>query len=88
MSCGLPVVISNLGGIGEIVTDGQNGVLLEPDDYVGLASALDALVENAERRQGLGASALAHAQSHFNCRVNLSRVLAMMKLAAGGTKTA
>ena len=93
MSCGLPVIISNLGGIGEIVKDGETGVLLEFDDYEGLASTLDALVENADRRQALGKSALAYAQSHFNCRVNLGRILAMMKLeavkpAAGGAKTA
>ena len=93
MSCGLPVVISDLGGIGEIITPGETGILLEPGEYEGLASALDALTQNADRRQALGASALAHAQTHFNCRVNLGRILAMMKLegvktAAGGSTTA
>ena len=88
MSCGLPIVISNLGGIGEIVTDGKTGVLLEPNNYAGLASTLDTLVEDAGRRQVLGAAALAHAETHFNCRVNLGRILEAMKTAAGGKTTA
>ena len=79
MSCGLPVIISDLGGIGEIVKDGETGILLEPGDYEGLASALDTLVEDTAQRQRLGSAALAHAQTHFNCRVNLGRILDMMK---------
>ena len=85
MSCGLPVVISGLGGIGEIVKDGETGVLLEPGACEALALTL---VENAARRQTLGAAALAHTRRHFNCRVNLGRILEVMKMAAGGTTTA
>lgn len=81
MSCGLPVVISRLGGIPEIVTDGETGLLLEPGDYDSLASALNSLVDNAPRRQALGAAALLRAEQHFNCRVNLTRVLDAMKAA-------
>ncbi len=81
MSCGLPVVISRLGGIPEIVADGETGILLEPGAYEPLASALDALVTDAARRQAMGQAALMRAQAHFNCRLNLSRILEMMKAA-------
>jgi len=37
MSCGLPVVISRLGGIPEIVAEGETGFTLEPGDYPALA---------------------------------------------------
>ncbi len=79
MSCGLPVIISRLGGIPEIVTDGETGVLLEPGAYEPLAAALDLLVADTTRRQALGAAALAHAKTHFDCRVNLGLVLDVMK---------
>jgi glycosyltransferase involved in cell wall biosynthesis len=82
MSCGLPVVISNLGGIPEIVSDGETGILLEPGDYDALASALDALVVDTARRQAMGQAALRRAQRHFNCRVNLGRILEAMKAAS------
>ena len=82
MACGLPVVISRLGGIPELVREDENGFLLEPDDYEGLALRLDRLVEDSALRRHLGANALAHAQSHFDCRVNLTRILRAMKAAA------
>lgn len=82
MSCGLPVIISRLGGIPEIVTDGETGILLEPSVYDPLASALDALILEAARRQAMGQAALMRAQAHFNCRTNLSRILDVMKAQA------
>ena len=83
MSCGLPVVTSRLGGIPEIVADGETGVLLEPGDYPALAACLDGLVSDAARRQALGAAARDYARAHFNCRMNMGRILDAMKAAAG-----
>ncbi len=82
MSCGLPAVISRLGGIPEIVTDGETGVLLKPGDYDALAPALEALVRDKDRRQAMGQAALTRARAHFNCRVNLGLILEAMKLEA------
>lgn len=82
MSCGLPIVISSLGGIPEIVSDGETGILLEPGDYEALASTLDLLVLDTARRQAMGQAALRRAQTHFNCRVNLGGILEMMKTAS------
>ena len=79
MSCGLPVVISRLGGIPEIVADGETGLLLEPGAYEPLASVLDALVSDTARRQAMGRASLLRAQERFNCRTNLGRILERMK---------
>ena len=81
-SCGLPVIISDIGGISEIVGDGETGCVLEPGDYESLASSIDALVVDASRRQAMGAAALVRAKSEFDCRRNLGRILAVMKSAA------
>ena len=82
MSCGLPVVISRLGGIPEIVGDGVTGFLLEPDDYGSLALRLDQLASDADLRRRMGEAALARARERFDCRVNLGRVLDVLKAAA------
>lgn len=81
MSCGLPVVISRLGGIPEIVSDGETGVLLPSGDHEALAAALDSLVGHAAQRQAMGAAALLRARQRFDCRINLNRVLDAMKAA-------
>lgn len=42
--CALPVVCYNVGGIAEVIIDGQNGFLLTPHDWQGLAEKLLLLV--------------------------------------------
>ena len=44
MQFGLPIVASNIGGIPEIVEDGANGRLIEPEDAAGLYAAVEALL--------------------------------------------
>jgi glycosyltransferase involved in cell wall biosynthesis len=40
MSCGLPIVATNVGGIPEFVVDGVNGLLVSPRDEIALAKAI------------------------------------------------
>jgi glycosyltransferase involved in cell wall biosynthesis len=57
MRAGLPVVASGVGGVGEAVTDGANGLLVPPADAEALSVALGHLIESASRRQLLGEAA-------------------------------
>ena len=54
MAAKLPIVASRVGGIPEMVTDGQNGVLLEPEDPAALASACIQLLNSPDRRVAMG----------------------------------
>jgi glycosyltransferase involved in cell wall biosynthesis len=53
---GIPVVATDVGGTGEIVTDGRDAVLVPPGDPERLAAALIALVGDPERRRRIGAA--------------------------------
>ena len=46
MQRGTPVVASNIGGLGEIVVDGQSGLLVEPGDPQALAAAVLTVLNN------------------------------------------
>jgi glycosyltransferase involved in cell wall biosynthesis len=54
MMIGLPCVASAVGDIPSLTPD---VVLVPPDDPVGLADALESLVDNPQRREALGAAA-------------------------------
>lgn len=53
MACGLPIVSSKTGGIPELVIDGVNGLLVFPEDIVGLAKAICKVVEDPKLHQSM-----------------------------------
>lgn len=65
MACGLPVVTTPVGSIGELVDDGRTGVLVPPADPVSLARAIAALLDDAARRAALGLAAAAEARARL-----------------------
>ncbi|MFL5653156.1 MAG: glycosyltransferase family 4 protein [Ktedonobacteraceae bacterium] len=50
MTMGRPIIASRIGGLTDIVVDGQTGLLVPPDDPRGLQGAIQSLLENPERR--------------------------------------
>jgi glycosyltransferase involved in cell wall biosynthesis len=51
MASGLPVVGSTVGGIPEIVADGETGFLVEPGDVAGFARKISRLFDDAALRE-------------------------------------
>jgi glycosyltransferase involved in cell wall biosynthesis len=66
MAAELPVVASGVGGLAELVVDGESGILVPPDDTPALAAALRRLVEDRELRRRLGAAGRARAETLFD----------------------
>lgn len=54
MACALPIIAHNVGGIRDLVTDGENGVLITPGDHQGLADAIMLLYRRNDLRQEMG----------------------------------
>ena len=54
MAAGLPVVASAVGGVDELVVDGETGLLVPQADADALASALARLIGDAELRRSMG----------------------------------
>ncbi len=54
MASGKPVIATNLGGINELMIDGETGVLVHPLDRSRLAEAIKKLVNDRELRETMG----------------------------------
>ncbi len=54
MAAGRPVVASNVGGLRELVVDGETGLIVPPGDRVALRAAISALEQDPGRREALG----------------------------------
>ena len=66
MAHGRPVVASAVGGLRDLVVDGESGLLVPPGDAQALHDALVRLLGDAELRSRLGAAARTRAAEHFS----------------------
>lgn len=57
MALGKPVIASRVGGLREIIKDGENGFLVEPGDYRVIAEKLSLLLKDKGLREALGREA-------------------------------
>jgi glycosyltransferase involved in cell wall biosynthesis len=56
MGAGLPVIASRVGGVPEMIADGQNGLLVEPEDPDSLSPACIRLLDRPGERATMGAA--------------------------------
>jgi glycosyltransferase involved in cell wall biosynthesis len=54
MACGRPVIGSKIGGLPELVVDGETGFLVRPGDPIALERAITYLLSNPELRDKMG----------------------------------
>ena len=83
MTARLPCVAFDLGGIGEVVVDGETGVLVRARDAESLSAALVALATDAPRRARLGAAGHARVQQAFTPRHYVDRLHGLYEDLAG-----
>lgn len=65
-AAGLPAIASNVGGIPEIVVDGESGLLVPPEDPGALAAAIDRLRRDPGLARRLGAAARARTRALYD----------------------
>ena len=63
MSFGLPVITTPVGGIPELISHGNNGLLIEPGIIQELSSAMQSLIKNEDMRNSLGVESKEHVAS-------------------------
>ncbi|MFF5262488.1 glycosyltransferase [Actinomadura viridis] len=64
MAAGLPVIVTAVGELPGIVTDGRDGLLVPPRDPAALAAAIGRIAADPELRAALGAAARRTAQRY------------------------
>lgn len=66
MAAGAAVVTTRVGGLPELITDGIDGILIEPGDVDGLAAALLTLLNDAAMRARIADAGRRHVESHYS----------------------
>jgi hypothetical protein len=73
-AAGRPVVATRVGGVGEIVVDGQTGLLVPPRDPAQLATAIVHLLTDDATREVMGRASRIRAIAHFDHRRAIRRL--------------
>jgi len=83
MACGRSAIASNVGGIPEIITHGENGYLVKPGDSVELSKRIIELVGNPDLRDRFGAKARTNVEKHFDLKNMVKETREMFLSVAG-----
>jgi glycosyltransferase involved in cell wall biosynthesis len=75
MGLGKPIVASDLEQIGEVIVDGESGLLHEPGDSARAAELVVKLIGDEKLRRRLGAGALAAASTTYSWEAHTRRIL-------------
>jgi glycosyltransferase involved in cell wall biosynthesis len=78
MATGLPVVSTGIGGIPEMVIDNQTGFLVQPEDAVALAGAIEKVTNDRSLGQKLGQAGYEHAQTLFSIEKNARELCTLL----------
>jgi glycosyltransferase involved in cell wall biosynthesis len=83
MAHGRPVVATAVGGLLDLVVDGETGIVVPPRDPVALRSALQGLLADPELRRSLGAAGRERARERFSWDAVTDATLAAYAEVAG-----
>jgi glycosyltransferase involved in cell wall biosynthesis len=71
-----PVVATGVGGLRDLVVDGETGIVVAPRDAMALRAALERLLADGDLRRRLGAAGRERARAHFSWRSATDALLA------------
>lgn len=78
MAAGLPLVVTPVGALPEIVEDGRHAIFVQPGDAAGLAAAILALAADPARRQAMGAANATLVDERFTFAAVRTRLRAVL----------
>jgi glycosyltransferase involved in cell wall biosynthesis len=73
MACAKPVIATRVGGVPELVREGENGYLVPPEDVPALQKALAHVVADRQRLRRMAAAARRIVENEFSLRLQVSR---------------
>ena len=75
MAYGRPVIGTRVGGIPEVVTDQETGLLVDRGDVGALAKKLVVLIDSPAQRAAMGAAGREKVHAHFDLRKNVAQLV-------------
>lgn len=75
MACEKPVIVTDVGGLKEVVNDGEFGIVIKKEDHVALANAIEKIMKEPEVYASIGSKARKHVLLNYDWNNNLNEML-------------
>lgn len=85
MAAAVPVVSTPVSGIPEVLRDLDTGLLVPEGDAIGIADAVERLLDDRELAKRLGAAARAFVRAEFDLERNIERLAQQFAVVGAGT---
>ena len=79
MAAAVPVIVTDLGGLPEMVTAGRDGLVVPPDDHRALAAAMRELASSPELSEALGDAGRTKVLARYDADEHLERLEALYR---------
>jgi glycosyltransferase involved in cell wall biosynthesis len=84
MACGLPVISTPVGGIKEIITDRQNGLLVQARDFQQLYQVISGLIRDPTLSASLGTAAVQTVQERYSAGIIIQKYCELFRRVHSG----
>ena len=79
MACGVPSVVTRVGGNPEAINDGENGFMVPVEDDAAAAERLLFLLRNPERAVQIGETGRTAAQTRFSAKTMIKKLIGLYR---------
>ncbi len=76
---GKPVVVTNIGGLPEVVEENVTGIIVKPSDEIDAAKGIEKLILNAQLRNQLGLQGRERVKTLYNWNENVKQMIEIYK---------
>lgn len=82
-ACGLPLVVTRLGGLPECVVDGETGLIVSPGEHIELANAIQKLLDDPDSARKMGENGRRRCEREFSLAIQEERLLKVFRRRIG-----
>jgi len=85
-ACEKPVIVSDVGGLPEVVIENQTGFFVKPSNPEMLAEKMEILISDLELRKKMGAAGRKFVSEKYNWNDNLNQIISAYNGLIGNKK--
>ena len=79
MACETPVVVTDVGGLMEVVNQGEFGIIVKKNNPHKIADAISDIVKNKDKYKGMAQNARQHVLKNYDWQVCLDKMVLIYK---------